>query len=350
MRRTRTLAGLTGAAVAALALTSASLGVTQAAPSNTTLPSISGSARDGSNLTASHGGWTGSPTSYAYAWLRCDSQGGNCATIGGATSRIYTVQTADVGSHLRVRVTATNGSGSGDATSRPTDVVKPTGSAPKNTSPPTISGNPLEGATLTVGPGSWSGTPSPHFTYQWQRCIGTGGGCSDIPGATGTTYVAGSADVAHTLRVNVTASNTNGASVATTAETALIAPAKSTQGAAIAVSQVTLPDLLTIDRVSFNPLALTSRNLFTGRFHVSDTRGFSISGALVYAIGLPYGWVRTAPEVTTDSTGWATITFRPTASLPLRPGAIVFFVRARKPGDSLLSGVSARRLVQETIR
>jgi hypothetical protein len=83
---------------------------------------------------------------------------------------------------------------------------------------------------------------------------------------------------------------------------------------------------------------------------VSDTRGFSIQGALVYALGLPYGWMRSAPEVTTDSTGWATIPINPTASMPLRTGALVIFVRARKPGDPLLAGVSTRRLVQVSIR
>jgi len=351
MRLTRILGGMVGAAVAALTLTSASLGVTHAVPSNTSLPSISGSARDGSDLTADHGGWTGSPTSYAYAWLRCDTQGGNCNAIGGATSRIYTVQTADVGSRLRVQVTATNGSGSGQATSRPTSTVTPTGSAPKNTAPPSISGNPQEDSTLTASAGSWSGNPAPHFAYQWQRCIGTGGGCGDIAGATATTYKLTSADVGHTLRVNVTATNSNGSAVATTAETALIAPAKATQGAAIAVAQVNLPDLLTIDRVTFSPNVATTRAPIMARFHVSDTRGFSIAGALVYALGLPYGWISAAPEVQTDSFGWATITLQPTANFPLhRPNALVIFVRARKPGDNLLSGVSARRLVQETIR
>ena len=86
------------------------------------------------------------------------------------------------------------------------------------------------------------------------------------------------------------------------------------------------------------------------RFHVSDTRGFSIQGALVYALGLPYGWTSAAAEVPTDSSGWATIALTPTANMPLRPGALVIFVRARKPGDNLLAGVSARRLVQESIR
>jgi hypothetical protein len=59
--------------------------------------------------------------------------------------------------------------------------------------------------------------------------------------------------------------------------------------------------------------------------------------------------VYSAPETPTDGTGWATIQIRPTRNLPLRRGDLVMFVRARKPGDSLLAGVSTRRLVQEPI-
>jgi hypothetical protein len=35
---------------------------------------------------------------------------------------------------------------------------------------------------------------------------------------------------------------------------------------------------------------------------------------------------------------------------PPRRGDLVMFVRVSKPGDSLLAGVSTRRLVQEAIR
>src|SRR5690348_8210061 len=108
MRFRRLILLACAAAVPTLIVAAASLGQATAAPSNTSLPSISGSARDGSMLTASHGSWTGSPTSYAYQWLRCDAQGGNCAAIAGATSQRYTVQTADVGHRLQVQVTATN--------------------------------------------------------------------------------------------------------------------------------------------------------------------------------------------------------------------------------------------------
>ncbi|HEY8029473.1 MAG TPA: hypothetical protein VIE38_08190 [Gaiellaceae bacterium] len=349
MRIRRFIVLACAAAVPTLIVAATSLGQATAAPSNTSLPSISGSARDGSLLRTSHGSWTGSPTSYSYQWTRCDSQAGNCASIAGATSDHYTVQTADVGHRMRVQVSATNASGSGSATSRPTGVVQATGSAPKNTAPPTISGTTQEGSTLTVSPGSWGGTPAPSFSYQWERCVGTGGGCAAISGATGTTYVATSADVAHTLLAQVTAKNANGSSTANTTETDLISPAKGTQGAAIAVTQVNLPNRLIIDGVKFSPSPATSRGIITARFHVSDTRGFSISGALVYALGLPYGWVNGAPEQTTDSTGWATIQIRPTRNMPLRRGDLVIFVRARKPGDNLLAGVSTRRLVQEPI-
>jgi len=158
-----------------------------------------------------------------------------------------------------------------------------------------------------------------------------------------------SGDVSHTLTVSVTAKNSKGTTVASGGPTALVAPAKA-GGAAVSVSTINLPDRLVVDGVKFTPNPIRTRGAVTARFHVSDTRGFAIQGALVYALGLPYGWVRNAPEVATDGSGWATVTMQPTASMPLRTGALVVFVRARKPGDNLLAGVSTRRLVQASIR
>ena len=74
----------------------------EAVPKNKTLPTISGAALVGQTLVATHGTWSGSPTSFHYAWSRCDTTGAACLAISGATGKIYTVTASDVGHTLRV--------------------------------------------------------------------------------------------------------------------------------------------------------------------------------------------------------------------------------------------------------
>jgi hypothetical protein len=98
--------------------------------------------------------------------------------------------------------------------------------------------------------------------------------------------------------------------------------------------------------VSFSPNPLRSRAAFQAKIHISDTRGYSVRNVLVFVEGLPFGRSSTPPEVKTGSDGTATLTLQPTRKLPLQKGAtLVMFVRARVAGDKLISGVSARRLV-----
>lgn len=92
-------------------------------PTNSALPTISGSAVVGGNMLSTTGTWTGNPASYSYQWLDCDSAGNNCKTIASATANTYVAASSDVNFTLRVTVTATNSSGSASATATPTSVV-----------------------------------------------------------------------------------------------------------------------------------------------------------------------------------------------------------------------------------
>jgi hypothetical protein len=81
-------------------------------------PRISGRARAGGRLSASHGSWTGPPKSYRFQWLRCNADAGSCVRIHHATHSAYRVTQHDAGHRLRIRVTAVNAAGSRLATSQ----------------------------------------------------------------------------------------------------------------------------------------------------------------------------------------------------------------------------------------
>jgi hypothetical protein len=200
-------------------------------PSNTSPPSIAGTAQDGQTLSAAAGSWSGTPPiGFAYQWRRCDSGGGSCADINGAGGQSYALTSADVGSTIRVTVTGSNGAGSSTASSAASAVV--TGVPPANTSPPSVSGTAQAMQTLSAGSGSWSGTLPIGFAYQWRRCDSGGGSCADISGASGQSYMVGSADVGSTIRVAVTGSNAAGSSSASSAPTSVVTAADPVVGAA----------------------------------------------------------------------------------------------------------------------
>jgi Ca2+-binding RTX toxin-like protein len=56
-------------------------------------------------------------------WLRCDTAGEHCSAIPDATDDTYSLQAADVGSRIRLLLTAENAAGGDGGTSAPTDVV-----------------------------------------------------------------------------------------------------------------------------------------------------------------------------------------------------------------------------------
>ncbi len=200
-----TVLALSGPALASAVRTAAS-------PANSTLPAITGSARAGQTLTASSGSWSGTtPISYAYQWQRCNSSGSSCGAITGASNQNYVASSGDLGSTIRVQVTASNGDGSNQALSAATGTVAAAGGAPASTGQPNPSGKAEEGQTVSVGTGSWSGQQPITFSYQWQGC-NAAGACTDIAAATAKSYLVATSQVGSALRATVTATNAVGKS------------------------------------------------------------------------------------------------------------------------------------------
>lgn len=225
----RTMVGFVASlasALSAVVFVGVAASATQVAPVNTAPPTISGTATVGQTLTASDGTWSNTPITYAYQWLRCNGGGNSCANIVGALTKTYVLVAADAEQTIRVRVTATNADGSASAESSQTAKVAAATSnaAPKNTAPPTISGTPKVGQVLTANDGSWSGNPT-GYTYAWQRCDADVATCANVVGATTKTYAVRLADLGYRLRVVVTARNAKGSDSASSAITAVVAPA-----------------------------------------------------------------------------------------------------------------------------
>ena len=183
-----------------------------AAPSISTAPVITGTARTAATLTSSTGSWSGAPTSYAYQWKRATTSTGTYNDIAAATSSTYVVDDSDVGYFIKVSVIATNvlGSSSASLSSATSAVVD---IAPTNTAIPVITGTARTGETLTASRGSWTSSPST-YTYQWKRASTVGGTYSNITSATDRTYDVTDADVGDYIKVSVIATNSIGSSSA----------------------------------------------------------------------------------------------------------------------------------------
>jgi len=371
-RRVFAMGTLSGAvAIALVAMTGTVTAASKDAPANTTEPAISGSATVGSTLTATQGAWTGNPTGFAFQWVRCPASGGNstgsdCASIGGATTQSYIVASADSGSRLRVRVTASNADGSATAASNATAHIAAAGpDKPARIADPTVAGTARVGSTLLATQGQWSNDPT-EFKYQWVRCPTSGGNptgsdCASIGGATSQSYKLVDADKGFRMRVRVTASNAAGSTTSASNATAVVVEAPAPPVATgcpsgndtIQPNEIGPPARLTVDRQSIAPSVVRSNtDTLTVRFHVSACGGRSVQGMLVYVTAVPFSQFTIPPEAKTGADGWAQLTMNRDRFFPAssRQQLLVMFVRARKSGEPVLGGISTRRLISFPVR
>ena len=230
-------------------------------PQNLTAPSVTGEARRGQTLTSTTGTWR-----LVYSvpimrqWERCNDTGASCVDIPGATGQTLMITQAEVGTRVRVRVTAANSAGPASTASALTAVVSLP--PPASISPPTLSGTARVGATLLATVGSWTDLDS--STITWQACDAAVTTCTDIPGATGSAFVPTPSQVGRRLRVDVTASNPAGSLRASSAATAPVVPPPP-------LSQ------LTIVRRRSLTVTQTSRGMVTVRMRVNVEAGATLS-------------------------------------------------------------------------
>ena len=201
--------------------------VTQETPAT-----VTGDPIAGQTLTASPGTWSGGRGTflYDYQWQRCDAEGESCVDVDGATEAVYQTTAADIGHQLIATVAAHIDQGwetdelpgGGVRHHAAAAAVGPVeaGEKPRPAEAPAITGTAVEGATLQVGDGTWSGSEPMSYAYQWQLCSVAGDGCRDIAGATSITYDVPSAIYGRTLRAAVTATNAMGTQTAYSEPTA----------------------------------------------------------------------------------------------------------------------------------
>jgi outer membrane protein assembly factor BamB len=209
-------------------------------PTNTSAPTVAGSPVVGQAVAADVGTWTGLPTSYGYQWEDCDS-GGTCSDIVGATGQSYTPTSNQIGTTLKVSVSATNTSGTASAVTSPASATVK--SRPVNTGVPQITGTASYGHVLTASTGSWTQNPT-SYTYEWLRC--RSGTCSPETGVTTSSYTVASGDIGSQIEVQVTAVNSAGATSATSQPTATVPTGATTLSLTPSANPATLGSTLTI--------------------------------------------------------------------------------------------------------
>lgn len=152
-------------------------------------PTLSGTVRVGSKVTAKPGTWT-SGTALTYRWYASGK------AISGATGSTYTPSAGVKGKTLTVRVTGTR---SGYTTTTKASAGKTVGAGVLTAPRPKISGVVRVGAKVSVSRGTWSPSAST-YRYQW-RVNG-----AKISGATKSSYTVPSKYAGKSLTVTVTGS------------------------------------------------------------------------------------------------------------------------------------------------
>ncbi len=138
--------------------------------------------------------------------------------IGSGTSPVTaqaSLSALTPGVTYHYRLVATNSAGTDYGYDYTFQTSNVTNVAPVNTAAPVMTGQALQGQTVTASTGSWSPTPT-SFTYQWQRSTDGGSTWTNISGAIASSYTVASGDLGDQIQAVVSATNSYGTTPART--------------------------------------------------------------------------------------------------------------------------------------
>ena len=191
------------------------------APKNISTPGIFGVAEEARTLKADPGSWKGAGLiSFTYQWERCEAKGPACESIAEADDKTYVLDSEDVGSRLRIQVTAGSNFGIVEAKSTESSVIAT--SKPWFEVSPAVKGSTTVGETLSADIDGLRGSSPLTTSYIWERCAEF---CEAVSEAGGI-YKLVSADAATQIRVKVSSENAKGDVTARSLPTVYISPSE----------------------------------------------------------------------------------------------------------------------------
>ena len=237
-------------------------------------------------------------------------------------------------------------------------------SGPVNTGVPVVSGTPYNGQTLKTTNGTWTGSPT-SFTYQWEDCNSSGASCTSIAGATTAEYTLTSADIEHTIRVVVIASNSSGASLPaesapTAGVTASVAPTVEgkvpfTQTLEAACTHVELGNLLPGVAATYqktcllNATSTAAASALTAEDPSAEHTGHLVQGSYFLTEPLNVEATTTETEGSPSSAGKKALTSKSTLMSFANPfskdGMTATFYQAIASKEGLHTGTYAKTIV-----
>lgn len=268
-------------------------------------PTVSGTPKAGSELTADPGAWTPGDVSLAYQWLA------NGATVSGATGSTFVPGDDEVGKTIAVTVTGTK---AGYATASVTSAaVGPVVAAPLldlEVGTPHLSGDARVGTELTASPGTWGPQPV-QLSYSWSV------NGSTVAGAEGPRFTPGPEAVGKTVTVTVRGSKIGYRPATATAAAGPVAPGVITGGAASIAGDTKVGSTLTAQSTGWMPTDVTlAYQWLSGGTPIEGATGQTFQpGADLLGATLQV-------EVTASLPGYTGATVRSEAVGPITPGTL----------------------------